>query len=485
MLIKQLKALLLFIGFCITSPYQCISQNTIKSNSETFSLTYFKEDISLSRNEITSKRFITMPKSSSFGVKNGTYWFKLTIKKTEYSTNLISYIPTHNIGFIEVYQLENQNLKYITSTGNNVARNNLPLDYKFPSFKVNSKKLNDNTYFLKVLFPKEANFPLKIKSEKKFLSYLLEKKTINSLYYGTCIIILLMNIFFCIKFKDKTYLYYTLFLSSLGINFLLYDGSLIHLFRGNSFYYKLELIIHLTNEIWFILFSISFLNLNIRIPKITKSFFIFPIIVILLYSCYLITNNFYFIGIADTIGISLFPILWFFGLLYYKKIPYAKFYVLGYLLIIPFAVFFIIGYPSGFWEVHGDMLIVKIASWLDIIVFTYAISYRLKTKFENNNLNIKQLKIDIEVAKNKLASKNNSINPYLVLLNENELTSKPLTLREIDILKHLNEGFNNKEISEKLFISPNTVKHHIRNIYIKINVNSRTSLKEKTFKLVS
>ncbi|MFT5250754.1 MAG: DNA-binding NarL/FixJ family response regulator [bacterium] len=72
------------------------------------------------------------------------------------------------------------------------------------------------------------------------------------------------------------------------------------------------------------------------------------------------------------------------------------------------------------------------------------------------------------------------INPYFILLEENSISALPLTLREINILQYLNEGFKNKQISENLFISCNTVKTHIKNIYIKLNVNKRIALKEKT-----
>jgi DNA-binding NarL/FixJ family response regulator len=75
------------------------------------------------------------------------------------------------------------------------------------------------------------------------------------------------------------------------------------------------------------------------------------------------------------------------------------------------------------------------------------------------------------------------INPYFILLEENSISALPLTLREINILQYLNEGFKNKQISENLFISCNTVKTHIKNIYIKLNVNKRIALKEKTLLL--
>ena len=48
-----------------------------------------------------------------------------------------------------------------------------------------------------------------------------------------------------------------------------------------------------------------------------------------------------------------------------------------------------------------------------------------------------------------------------------------LSSREKEILKLLAEGFRNKEIAEKLFITHYTVKSHIYNIYEKLHVKSR------------
>jgi ATP/maltotriose-dependent transcriptional regulator MalT len=56
---------------------------------------------------------------------------------------------------------------------------------------------------------------------------------------------------------------------------------------------------------------------------------------------------------------------------------------------------------------------------------------------------------------------------------------EPLTNRELDILELLAQRLSNKEISEKLYISVETVKSHLKNTYQKLNVSKRRQAIEK------
>ena len=57
-----------------------------------------------------------------------------------------------------------------------------------------------------------------------------------------------------------------------------------------------------------------------------------------------------------------------------------------------------------------------------------------------------------------------------------------LTDREEEIIIHLSKGYRYKEIADKLFISIDTVRTHIRNIYEKLQVRSRTDAVLKYYK---
>jgi LuxR family maltose regulon positive regulatory protein len=60
---------------------------------------------------------------------------------------------------------------------------------------------------------------------------------------------------------------------------------------------------------------------------------------------------------------------------------------------------------------------------------------------------------------------------------------EPLTEREMEVLRYIAEGCSNPEIARRLFVSPNTLKAHSQNIFMKLNVHNRLQAVNKAREL--
>ena len=70
----------------------------------------------------------------------------------------------------------------------------------------------------------------------------------------------------------------------------------------------------------------------------------------------------------------------------------------------------------------------------------------------------------------------------LVVSSFQKKTETELTNREFDVLDLLCKGHSYKEIAYKLFITVGTVRHHIKNIYSKLHVHSKSEAVAKALK---
>ena len=69
------------------------------------------------------------------------------------------------------------------------------------------------------------------------------------------------------------------------------------------------------------------------------------------------------------------------------------------------------------------------------------------------------------------------------VIDEAELRKLNLTSREYEVLQLLTRGKSNAEIAEHLFLSVSTVKTHVSNLFVKMDVKSRIQAMEKARRL--
>lgn len=87
--------------------------------------------------------------------------------------------------------------------------------------------------------------------------------------------------------------------------------------------------------------------------------------------------------------------------------------------------------------------------------------------------NKEQLYSTIEIAWSKIESKTTN---ELDIAQVNAQLMEPLSKRETEVLTCLSKGMNTQAIAESLYISTNTVKFHLKNLYLIFNVHNRVEL---------
>lgn len=75
---------------------------------------------------------------------------------------------------------------------------------------------------------------------------------------------------------------------------------------------------------------------------------------------------------------------------------------------------------------------------------------------------------------NKIRLESKSPGFHTPSINFDAVNGTDLSKRELEVLREIATGCTNKEIAENLFVSENTVKTHINNIFMKLEVNRRT-----------
>ena len=91
----------------------------------------------------------------------------------------------------------------------------------------------------------------------------------------------------------------------------------------------------------------------------------------------------------------------------------------------------------------------------------------------------KTLLTTLEISLANFAGFSNPKNVDLNLDAINSFLHSPLSQREFEVLQLIYGGKTNQQISQELYISINTLKRHINNAYVRLDVNTRTTAIKK------
>ena len=73
--------------------------------------------------------------------------------------------------------------------------------------------------------------------------------------------------------------------------------------------------------------------------------------------------------------------------------------------------------------------------------------------------------------------------PQQFVMNEKALKDAEISARELEVLLLMAKGLSNQEIANSLYVSVNTIKTHVTNLFFKLDVTRRIQAVEKAKRL--
>ncbi|MFE7088117.1 LuxR C-terminal-related transcriptional regulator [Sphingobacterium spiritivorum] len=405
------------------------------------------------------------------GADGQSWWIKGVLTGEQLHKELILQIPSPHFRDASLYVYSHGKLVLLTDSDHAAKAES------FARYNQFHFMTDQPVYYIKSNSTMYKGIHVVVKEESAFFRHEATQLFGIGLYYGLAVMSVIFNFVFYLIFKDRRFITYCLFQLIVFAEFFYEDGMFYFLSEG-----KLILEHFVVYSVPFssslaCLFAYYFLDLrnNFRnywkvvIPLMTLSFVGLILFIIFEWKGFISVVN------ISSFAATLFAIA--LAIKQFRKDVYARFLVLTFGVILLVGIGFVLNTNfNQSWLSVFNMDTLRLVSAFEIISISFAIVFKARALQEENErcrneinsyLNqLNELKDNLPVAKETVVLKENTI----VFLKENY----QLTEREMDVLMGLWEGLSNQELGEKLFISLNTVKYHVSNLYIKLDIKSRT-----------
>ncbi len=329
---KYSTIFILFINFLSA---EIIIDNDMKKN-DNFLLEYYHDEAQeMNISTIQKVKFSTTNNKFSFGYISGDSWFKLTIDNRSDKSDFILY-------FTEAFHKSINLFEYHQNTWTKEKSGILEYikhgDIKDinPTFTLHIKPQTSKIFYIQIHSKAKGKVTtfgeFILYTQKAFSFNIVNENFIYLFYFGSMFIIIILNIFIFIIFRDPIFIYYVLYVIFNNIFVLSYSGlnSYIGLAQWND-YLDISVVIF---PIFFALFSMSFLNTRKYLPKIDKVLR-FTMFILLIFIPFIIIDYTIWFNFTIKIITIFSPILLFSSIyLLFKGNLEVKYYVLAIIVFI-------------------------------------------------------------------------------------------------------------------------------------------------------
>lgn len=467
---KLASILLLVIQFSFSQELR-FDSGDIDINKLDF-ITYLKDN----QGDLTPENLDTTlfkPILNRSNKEGGVYWYKLSIDNKEGTYREVTF--TVNINGIHTSKL------FLKSNDRLVELKKYS-DRHHETYMVSISPEDEFDLLLRVNHAKSNSFNYILADTAAHNNWAKREFILMGLHYGFSTMILIFFVIFYAVLKQRVFMKLFGFYISLFFMHVAHDGYFLTIFGSEKIAVMIDSWTHIAVGIFITLFSREFLNSKENYPydrKLVNPIMLFTLSFYLLFN---LTGNFFFFKYADVAMMIVVTNYSIQSLLLFKQKPSSILFFLGILLVAIAGWFSLIPFNFGYPEEFIPYNVVKYSLDFTGLLLVVGLIFHFKElKLENiqSKRRLHNFYRIIDVLKSELAEKKLEETQKIKNTKERVLdfgNEHGLSKRELEVLWLICEGKSNAEIAEKIFVSINTVKYHVKNIFVKLDVQNRKQL---------
>tara|TARA_R110002072_G_scaffold282761_1_gene445845 strand:- start:69375 stop:71501 length:2127 start_codon:yes stop_codon:yes gene_type:complete len=312
------------------------------------------------------------------------FWVKFWVKNESNTRELILETARPITDKVFLYRIEDRKVIKESKNGDDFNYYSKEILHRMNLFSLNLEKGEQQEFILEISSDGEGvNIPVKVHSAKKFYQQDYKTQFRNGFYYGVMCLIIVIYFFFFLLLKDRSFLYYILYVFFQALLQFSLDGySHQHFFTNNAYF--VNRFPPLTGALA-IIFMLIYVSHYLSIKKNYKKLhFVFKI------ASSLMVLTILFLFLPGKVHAWSYPLINAFSLLsillsvisiFYlrsKKIQVDNYFTLAFVILITGAVIFILG---NFGIIKNSIISLnslKISSAIEVVILSISMSYKYR-----------------------------------------------------------------------------------------------------------
>ncbi|MGK4568795.1 7TM diverse intracellular signaling domain-containing protein [Flavobacterium sp. 3HN19-14] len=324
--------------------------------------------------------------NTNIGFTKNHYWVKFSLWNKS-NKDVVYYLETARAvtDLVQLYIIHGDGSMTSFKSGDDMPFAERSFGFRKPVFRIIIEPGEKEEYYVHLKSDGEViNMPVLLRSEKNFLQATTLEQLVFGNFYGVLIIVSLIYMFFFFGLKEKSFLYYSLYVIFIGFMQLSLDGYFYQYFMPSGGYFSNRSVIIFACISTFFLgkYAQEFLRIRLYSKWISKAFNTLYIFVAIMFLAVLFIPSFleYSYRLANFFGlVVLILIVSSVVTLYVKKCPIDGFFTTGVLcLILGFVIFIMNNFsvlPNSFFTENST----KFGTGTEILFLSLAMANFIST----------------------------------------------------------------------------------------------------------